>query len=76
VTLLRRGHKDRLPSLSEAEAYARCHGGRSADVRIVTAEARPRREFEPPKENLREALARRLDERKPSEEAEERASAS
>ena len=56
---------------SEAEAYARCHGGRDDDVRIVKVEPRrPRYDFGPSGERLREAFEKRLDTREP--EAEER----
>lgn len=69
MALLRRGRKDLLPPLSEAEAYARCHGGRHDDVRIVKVEPRrPRYELETSGEVLREAFEKRLDTREPSEE--------
>lgn len=69
MALLRRGRKVPLPPLSEAEAYARCHGARSVDVRIVKVEPRrPRYDLETSGEALREAFEKRLDTRDPAEE--------
>ena len=69
MALLRRGRKKPLPPLSEAEAYARCHGGRHDDVRIVKVEPRrPRYNLETSGEGLREAFEKRLDSREPPEE--------
>jgi len=56
--------KVRLRPLNEAEAYARCHGGRGADVRIVHVEPRrPRYETRVSGEDLRRSFERRLDAR-------------
>lgn len=69
MVLLRRGRKDLLPTLSEAEAYARCRGDRTEDVRIVRVEPRrPRYELETSGEGLREAFEKRLDSRDPGED--------
>jgi len=71
VALLRRGHKNELKPLNEAEAYARCHGSRGDEVRIVKVEPRRARyETEVSGERLREAFEGRLDTREPSEEVE------
>ena len=71
MALLRRGRKVPLPPLSEAEAYARCHGARSVDVRIVKVEPRRARyETDVSGEHLREAFESRLDTREPSDEIE------
>jgi hypothetical protein len=54
----------RLLSLSEAECYARCHGGRTPDVKVVQVERRrPRYETSVSGEALRAAFERRLDTR-------------
>jgi hypothetical protein len=72
VGLLRRRRRSELRPLSEAEAYARCHGARDDDVRIVKVEPRrPRYELGFTGEGLREAFERRLDEREPDAEAEQ-----
>jgi len=72
VSLLRRRHKDDLKPLNEAEAYARCHGSRGDEVRIVKVEPRRARyETGVSGERLREAFENRLDTREPSEEIEE-----
>ena len=72
MSLLRRGQKNRLPSLSEAEVYARCHGERRDDVRIVKIEPRrPHYEFDASGEVLREAFEKRLDSREPVEDEDE-----
>jgi hypothetical protein len=56
--------RPRLRSLSEAEAYHRCHGERNTDVRIVHLEPRrPRYELRVSGEDLRTAFERKLDER-------------
>ena len=69
MALLRRGRKNLLPILSEAEAYARCHGVRHDDVRIVKVEPRrPRYDLETSGEGLREAFEKRLDTRDPADE--------
>ena len=71
MALLRRARKDLLPPLSEEEAYARCHGGRGEDVRIVKVEPRrPRYELDTSGEVLREAFEKRLDTREPGEDDE------
>jgi hypothetical protein len=71
VALLRRRSKKDLKPLSEAEAYARCHGNRGDDVRIVKVEPRrPRYETDVSGEHLREAFESRLDTREPSDEVE------
>jgi hypothetical protein len=68
---LRRGIKHELKPLSEAEAYARCHGSRGDEVRIVKVEPRRARyETGVSGEHLREAFESRLDTREPSEEIE------
>lgn len=54
----------RLRPLDEAEAYARCHGGRGADVRIVHIEPRrPRYQLRVSGEELRRSFERRLEAR-------------
>jgi len=68
VSFRRRGHRDDWRELGEAEAYARCHGTRSEDVRIVKVEPkRPRYQTSVSGETLRAAFERRLDEREPPE---------
>ena len=53
--------KARLRPLDEAEAYARCHGDRGADVRIVHIEPRrPRYETNVSGEDLRRSFEERL----------------
>lgn len=72
MSLLRRRHKDDLKPLNEAEAYARCHGSRGDEVRIIKIEPRRARyETDVSGERLREAFENRLDTREPSEEIEE-----
>ena len=71
MSLLRRGHKSDLKPLNEAEAYARCHGARGDEVRIVKVEPRRARyETGVSGERLREAFESRLDTREPDEEDE------
>jgi len=71
VSLLRRGHKNDLKPLNEAEAYARCHGTRGDEVRIIKVEPRRARyETGVSGERLREAFESRLDTREPDEETE------
>jgi hypothetical protein len=54
----------RLRDLDEAEAYARCHGDRDQDVRIVRLEPRrPRYPTQVTGEHLRKAFEQRLDSR-------------
>lgn len=56
--------KVRLRPLDEAEAYARCHGERGSDVRIVHIEPRrPRYEVMVSGEELRQRFEERLDAR-------------
>jgi len=72
VSLLRRSKKNDLKPLSEAEAYARCHGSRGDEVRIVKVEPRRARyETDVSGERLREAFESRLDTREPGEEIDE-----
>ena len=62
-----RRFKPRLRPLSEAEAYARCHGRRESEVRIVHLEPRrPRYELRVTGEDLRQSFERRLDSRESS----------
>jgi len=71
VALLRRRHKNDLKPLNEAEAYARCHGSRGDEVRIIKVEPRRARyETDVSGERLREAFESRLDTREPTEEIE------
>ena len=73
MSLLRRSKKNDLKPLSEAEAYARCHGSRGDEVRIVKVEPRRARyETDVSGERLREAFESRLDTREPDEEIEEK----
>ena len=54
----------RLRPLDEAEAYARCHGGRGPEVKIVHIEPRrPRYAVSVSGEDLRLSFERRLDAR-------------
>ena len=54
----------RLRPLDEAEAYARCHGERGAEVRIVHVEPRRARyDLGVSGEDLRQSFERRLDAR-------------
>ena len=63
-----RRFKPRLRPLSEAEAYARCHGRRESEVRIVQLEPRrPRYELRVTGEDLRQSFERRLDSREPAD---------
>ena len=71
MSLLRRGINKDLKPLSEAEAYARCHGNRGDEVRIVKVEPRRARyDTGVSGEHLREAFEGRLDTREPTEEIE------
>ena len=71
MSLLRRGHKNDLKPLNEAEAYARCHGSRGDEVRIIKVEPRRARyETDVSGERLREAFESRLDTREPTDEVE------
>jgi hypothetical protein len=65
-----RSIKLRLRPLNEAEAYARCHGTRGADVRVVHLEPkRPRYRTPVTGEDLRRSFETKLDEREPHEQA-------
>ena len=55
----------RMRALSEAEAYARCYGGASYDVRVVKVPRRPRYDLSVTGEDLRQAFADRLEKREP-----------
>ena len=67
---LRRTNRELKP-LDEAEAYARCHGSRGDEVRIVKVEPRRARyDTGVSGEHLREAFEGRLDTREPTEEIE------
>ena len=59
------GRRSRLPALDEAAAYARCHGARAHDVRIVHLPPRRKRyeDVLTTGEELRELFERRLDAR-------------
>jgi hypothetical protein len=59
----------RLRPLNEAEAYARCHGERNTEVKIVHLE--PRRPRYTPRvsgEDLRNAFEQKLEQREPAPE--------
>jgi len=56
--------------LTEAEAYARCHGTRESEVRIVRLEPRrPRYELPVSGEDLRRRFEEKLDDREVEDEA-------
>ena len=60
--------------MDEAECYARCHGARDADVRIVKLEPRrPRYETSVSGEQLRRDFERLLDAREPAAHGGQRA---
>ena len=60
----RRRPKPALRPIEEAEAYARCHGARSEEVRIVKLEPRrPRFPLRVTGESLRRSFEERLDKR-------------
>jgi hypothetical protein len=62
--LRRRRPKPALRPIEEAEAYARCHGARSDEVRVVKLEPRrPRFPRRVTGESLRRAFEERLDRR-------------
>jgi hypothetical protein len=66
VRLLARKASHRLAPLSEAEAYARCHGERTPDVKLVAVEPRrPRHRTTVSGEELRRSFEARLDGREP-----------
>lgn len=53
--------RQRLRALTEAEAYARCHGMRESEVRIVKLEPRrPRYDLEISGEDLRRSFEEKL----------------
>ena len=56
--------RQRLRPLTEAEAYARCHGTRDSEVKIVRIEPRrPRYQLEVSGEDLRRSFEDKLDRR-------------
>jgi hypothetical protein len=56
----------RLRPLTEAECYARCHGTRDTEVRIVHIEPRrPRYQLQVSGEDLRRSFERKLAAREP-----------
>jgi hypothetical protein len=60
------GRRAALRPLDEAAAYARCHGARDNDVRIVKLPPRRKRyDVLSTGEELRELFERRLNEREP-----------
>src|SRR5262249_42091682 len=62
--------RQRLRPLTEAEAYARCHGRRESEVRIVKLEPRrPRYQLEVSGEDLRRSFEEKLDHREVEDEA-------
>ena len=62
--------RQRLRPLTEAEAYARCHGMRDAEVRIVKLEPRrPRYDLDVSGEDLRRSFEQKLAGRDPEGEA-------
>jgi hypothetical protein len=62
--------RQRLRPLTEAEAYARCHGRRESEVRIVKLEPRrPRYQLEVSGEDLRRSFEEKLDHREREDEA-------
>ena len=68
VRLLTRKAAHRLAPLSEAEAYARCHGDRTPDVKVVAMEPRrPRHVTTVSGEELRRSFESRLDSREPAD---------
>ncbi len=61
--------RQRLRPLTEAEAYARCHGTREAEVRIVKLEPRrPRYDLDVSGEDLRRSFEAKLQSREPEDE--------
>ena len=70
------GRRLGLTTLDEAEAYARCHGSRGSDVRIVKLPPRrPRYDVLTTGEELRELFEQRLDARDPDTSSEVHAKA-
>jgi hypothetical protein len=70
MALLRR-KRVRLRPLTETEAYARCHGDRAEDVKVVAMERKKRPRFETTVsgEQLRSLFEERLDSREVEPEA-------
>ena len=61
--------RQRLRPLTEAEAYARCHGRRESEVKIVKLEPRrPRYELPVSGEDLRRSFEDKLARREPEDE--------
>ena len=61
--------RQRLRPLTEAEAYARCHGMHDSEVRIVKIEPRrPRYQLEISGEDLRRSFEEKLAGREPEDE--------
>jgi hypothetical protein len=61
--------RQRLRPLTEAEAYARCHGIRESDVKIVKLEPRrPRYQLPVSGEDLRRSFEEKLARREPDDE--------
>jgi hypothetical protein len=61
--------RQRLRPLTEAEAYARCHGTRESEVRIVKLEPRrPRYDLEISGEDLRRSFEQKLEDRELDDE--------
>jgi len=61
--------RQRLRPLTEAEAYARCHGTRETEVRIVKLEPRrPRYDLEVSGEDLRRSFEAKLADRELEDE--------
>jgi hypothetical protein len=66
LLLRRRRPRPALRPIEEAEAYARCHGERSEEVKIVKVEPRrPRFQLRVTGEALRRSFEQRLDRRAP-----------
>jgi hypothetical protein len=62
--------RQRLRPLTEAEAYARCHGTRDTEVRIVKIEPRrPRYQLAVSGEDLRRSFEEKLAGREPEDDA-------
>ena len=62
--------RQRLRPLTEAEAYARCHGTRDSEVRIVKIEPRrPRYQLDVSGEDLRRSFEEKLERRELEDEA-------
>jgi hypothetical protein len=59
----------RLRPIGESEAYGRAYGDRSSDIRVSKAEPkRPRYNLKVSGESLREAFAKRLEDREDEKE--------